>query len=220
MTFPHIAGWLVAGLTVLTASAQAQVYQCRNAAGQLTYTDQPCASGNAGGRVEITPNAIDMSAGREAALREENQRLRQQLEQQQATPPAAAAGVGRTAADLQAEKSSSPECRQAQREQELVAGSSAGPRRQRAAEQAMRLACGLPEPTREVVREVGPAPYAAPYSVPLVIRPRPQPAPPQPLPATQPAVGGFVTSTGQFCANAVGGVACPTGNAPSPAPRR
>lgn len=219
MTPKHIVGWLAAGLAALAAPAQAQqVYQCRNAAGQLTYTDQPCASGNAGGRVEITPNAIDMSPGREAVLREENQRLRNQLAQQAAPPPAPAPVVGRTAADLQAEKSGSPECRQAAREQELVAGSSAGPRRQRAAEQAMRVACGLPEPTREGVREVGPLPYPAPYSPPLVIRPR-QPVAPQPqaVPATQPAVGGFVTSTGQFCAQAVGGTACPTG---AVAPRR
>lgn len=198
-------------LLAMTAGSSAQtVYRCTDATGKVELSDKACGKDAAdGSRVRLRPNTLDTSEARELRLREENARLRDQLQQRQD-------GMrvnGRTEADLQAERSQSYECRQAQRNYEVAASSitARNGASRRSAEQQMRVACGMREPTQvnvynETTRVVRtPLPAA-----------NPPPDPPKPfLPGNyNPAAGGFTDTEGNYCGRVAGGLRCPNGFVP------
>ena len=48
----------------LAAPAWAQAHKCQTPSGPVTYSDQPCASAQAGGPITLRPNSMDGSEGR------------------------------------------------------------------------------------------------------------------------------------------------------------
>ena len=48
----------------LAAPAWAQAHKCQTPGGPVTYSDQPCASAQAGGPITLRPNSMDGSEGR------------------------------------------------------------------------------------------------------------------------------------------------------------
>lgn len=86
-----------------TASAQ-QFYRCTDSAGKVTLSDRACdASAKDASRFVLKPNELDSSEGRAANLRQENQRLREQLGQERQYNSAQPAAPSTT----------SPQCREA-----------------------------------------------------------------------------------------------------------
>lgn len=198
-------------LLAMTAGSSAQtVYRCTDATGKVELSDKACGKDAAdGSRVRLRPNTLDTSEARELRLREENARLRDQLQQRQD-------GMrvnGRTDADLQAERSQSYECRQAQRNYEVAASSitARNGASRRSAEQQMRVACGMREPTQ--VNVYNETTRAVRTPLPTV---NPPPDPPKPfLPGNyNPAAGGFTDTEGNYCGRVAGGLRCPNGFVP------
>lgn len=198
---------IVFAVAVLAAgAANAQlVYRCTDAAGKVQLSDKACGKEAVdGSRVHLRPNTLDTSGSRELQLRQENARLREQMQDQRQTGGGSTT-YGRTQADLQAERSNSHECKQAQRNLEVAASSitASNGEGRRAAEQKMRAACGMREPTQ--VNVYNQAPRAP-------VRPR------TPLPFVQgnynPAAGGFTDTQGNFCPRVAGGLQCPNGFVP------
>ncbi|WP_298928610.1 DUF4124 domain-containing protein [uncultured Ramlibacter sp.] len=145
---------------LLPAMAQAQVFRCTNAAGQTEYMDAPCAGGK-GRTVEVDQNTLPGQAGREQVLKDENERLRNA---QAANQRNAAADVplGRTEADLQAERANSYECKRATRSYEVAASSIHSWRNTEPEELAMYSACGMRVPDKTVVNNVYVSGWAQP----------------------------------------------------------
>lgn len=193
-------------LALAGPSVHAQlIYRCTDAAGKVQLSDKACGKDAVdGSRVHLRPNTLDTSGARELQLREENARLREQIQQPQG---GAGSSYGRTEADLQAERSNSYECKQAQRNHEVAASSVTAPNgaARRAAEQRMRAACGMREPTQVNVYNEAPQ---------VTRRARP----PAPLPFTpgnyNPAAGGYTDTRGRFCPQVAGGLQCPDGFVP------
>lgn len=130
----------------LLLSGQARVYRCEEASGSVRFSDVPCASGEAGAEYEVKPNTVDSSGSREQVLKRQVQSLQEQLDQQQAAPPAAA---GRSQPDLQAERIDNAACEQAARAYESEAGSMFGDKASVEAKRvAMYGACGMREPDK------------------------------------------------------------------------
>lgn len=189
----------IAVLFTMGASSHAQlIYRCTDAAGKVQLSDKACGKDAVdGSRVLLRPNTLDTSGARELELRDENARLRQQMQQQRQN--GATSSYGRTEADLQAERSNSYECRQAQRNLEAAASSITARNGQarRAAEQRMRAACGMREPTQVNV-----------YHAPAPVR--------RPIPSTRggffnPSGDGYMSPQNEFCTRAPGGMNCPSG---------
>lgn len=67
----------------LAAPAWAQAHKCQTPGGPVTYSDQPCASAQAGGPITLRPNSMDGSEGRAQD---------QRAAAAQAAPPASRAG--------------------------------------------------------------------------------------------------------------------------------
>ena len=125
---------------VASASAQT-VYRCTSASGQVLFSDEPCPQGSQAARINVAPgNTVDNSALREA------------MREQRAHPaPEAPRVVTRSDAALPAggDRSTSFECRQAQRDYEVTAGSSSHqPALVEAKRSIMFATCGLREPDR------------------------------------------------------------------------
>lgn len=151
------------GLLCLASSAHAQVYRCEAGHGKVEFSDSPCAKGAVETQLNVRPNTLNTAEGREAALKAENQRLTEQnlrlendrlrdrLASQTASP--APVATGRTPADVQADLANSPACQRARRDYE-VSSSSIKPNREHldALASSMRAACGLREPDRIVNR--------------------------------------------------------------------
>ena len=55
---------LAALVLFLAAPAWAQAHKCQTPGGPVTYSDQPCASAQAGGPITLRPNSMDGSEGR------------------------------------------------------------------------------------------------------------------------------------------------------------
>jgi len=170
--------WLLWLLTASAAGAlQAQtVYRCQSPSGQVLFSDEPCPAGSRVERVNVQPNSIDASGDRARGW--------------SSSPPAPAAAPPRetvrsdTADAAAADRSQSFACRQAQRDYEVTASSTANPPALiEAKRSAMFAACGLREPDR-APSELGPVFVPVPVPVPVrpVVRPRPQPVPPGPPP--------------------------------------
>lgn len=195
---------VILGLAGPCAHAQL-IYRCTDAAGKVQLSDKACGKDAVdGSHVRLRPNSLDTSGARELQLREENARLREQMQQRQG---GASSSYGRTEADLQAERSNSYECKQAQRNLEVAASSVTAPNgaARRAAEQRMRAACGMREPTQVNVYN----------EAPRITR---RAGPPAPLPFTpgnyNRAAGGYTDTRGGFCPEVAGGMQCPGGFVP------
>ena len=80
----HAASAALAALAVFLAEpAWAQAHKCQTPGGPVTYSDQPCASAQAGGPITLRPNSMDGSEGRAQD---------QRAAAAQAAPPASRAG--------------------------------------------------------------------------------------------------------------------------------
>ncbi|MDF2457766.1 MAG: hypothetical protein K0S79_182 [Nitrospira sp.] len=147
-------------LTVIIALAspvtKAEVFRCTTAAGKVEYSDGPCVNGTSR-PVQVNQNSLPSSGHREQVLRDENERLRKQLEasktsnQSQSTTAANTPALGRTEADLAAEKGGSIECARAKRSYEVATSSIQQNRNTAAEELAMYSACGIKPPDKTVV---------------------------------------------------------------------
>jgi hypothetical protein len=142
-------------------TAQAQVYRCTGANGKVEFSDAPCATSSTDSRV-VMPQA----ATGDRSLQMENERLRMQLLEEQnkrlraenagardaaatPTPAPAPPAVGRTQADLQAERANTYECEQARRNYEVALSAVTGRSTAPAARAAMYSACGMLPPSVE-----------------------------------------------------------------------
>lgn len=158
---------------MLPAAAQT-VYRCTSPSGQVLFSDEPCPKGSQAARVTVTPgNTVDNSA------------LRETLREQRAAA-AAAPEPGRVVTRSDAalpegsDRSLSFECRQAQRDYEVTAGSAADrPALIEAKRSIMFATCGLREPDRVEVSPV--VPVVPVITAPPIVVQRPV-ARPQPLP--------------------------------------
>jgi hypothetical protein len=136
--------------------ASAEVFRCTAASGKIEYSDSPCITGT-GRTVQVNQNSLPSAGSGEQALREENERLRKQLEASKAQspsqppPPAAGPSMGRTEADLAAEKGGTIECARAKRSYEVATASIQQNRNTAAEELAMYSACGMKPPEKTVV---------------------------------------------------------------------
>ncbi|NML47748.1 DUF4124 domain-containing protein [Ramlibacter sp. G-1-2-2] len=153
--------FLGAVLFLSLVSANAQVFRCTSPGGKVEYSDAPCAPGSKDAH-QVAPKAtVDP-----AALQQENQRLRMQVLEEEnrrlksevaaarnaaAAPAPAGPVVGRTAADIQADRADSFACRQAKRDYEFALSSIGGRSTVPAAKAAMYSACGLQPPSETTV---------------------------------------------------------------------
>lgn len=135
----------------LPFSVAADVFRCTNSAGKIEYTDSPCV-GSVGRPVSVHQNVLPAQDVREQMLKDENQRLRVELETARAEERLPNQAVsGRTQADLQAEKGNSIECTRAKRSFEVAASSIQVDRNTDADEMAMYSACGMKPPDKVVI---------------------------------------------------------------------
>lgn len=138
-------------LLTLSLASTAEVFRCTHAAGKVEYTDAPCV-GSVGRSVPVQQNVLPAQAVPDRALKDENERLRGELELAKARvgpmPPAA----GRSEADLQAEKGTSLECTRAKRSYEVAASSIQTDRNTDADELAVYSACGIRPPDKTVLQ--------------------------------------------------------------------
>ncbi len=168
---------LSAWSAVWAPAAQAQqVYRCQQPDGRVAYSDAPCAGGARQAQVDVAPNTVDTSADRELMLKRENERLREQLRQEQAAASRPQPVVVQNAAP--ADRVNTPECRKAQEAYETAASAMTNTEAFIDAKRSAFFAtCGLAEPDRTV---------AAPAPV-IVVRPSGRP-PIHPQPRPQPQV--------------------------------
>ena len=147
----------IAACWLIAMQCSAQVHRCVGPDGKVEFSNAPCAVGSTGNQVRVVPNTLNTSGAREQALKEENARLRQQLDdqrynQQRQVPQQP---MGRTYPDLQAEKASSYECRMAQANYETAVASASRSKdpegEARPAQLKMYAACGMREPDRTTV---------------------------------------------------------------------
>ena len=155
------------------------VYRCQSPSGQVLFSDEPCPAGSRVERVNVQPNSIETSADRARTLSSALPPSGVPLPREVTRSDAADAAV--------ADRSQSFACRQAQRDYEVTASSTANPPALiEAKRSAMFAVCGLREPDRAPT-EVTPVIVPLPVPVPVrpVARPRPQPLPsgPPPCPA-------------------------------------
>ena len=149
-------------MLVAASSAFAQVYRCTTTAGKVEYSDAPCQASRGEARLIAPP------VSESEKLRRENEELRRQVDAQNkimrnqaAAPPAnavpapapapVAPPIGRTQADVQADRADTPECARAKREYEIALSSIAGRNTSAAAEAAMQSACGMRTPDRTII---------------------------------------------------------------------
>ncbi len=137
------------GLFIISAClpAHAQVHRCKDASGRTIYSDAPCTSAQSGTMIERQKTQQEIAEERSQAAEANAQKNRQnaadlqlQIQQSAARPaPAPMATV---------DKSSSYECRLAQREHETVSNIRSGSQEERrnrinSATQKSNAACGL-----------------------------------------------------------------------------
>jgi hypothetical protein len=153
-TFLYVLASIIA---VAPGLAEAEVFRCTTAAGKVEYSDGPCVNGTSR-QVQVNQNSLSSSGHREQVLRGENERLRNQLEahknskqSQSSTAAANTPALGRTEADLAAEKGGSIECARAKRSYEVATSSIQQNRNTAAEELSMYSACGIKPPDKTVV---------------------------------------------------------------------
>lgn len=161
---PHVPrlALLLGAFAVLPAFAQDSLRKCVDAKGKVVYQDFPCGQAPRVGAPEPPPVAADSAASpvmrqldaavkaaiaasdlprakRLAVTAEHWEWIAEAEKDQQQAQPA----TGRTQADLRAEKSASPECRDARRNYELESRS---PEAIEKMKQLMYEACGMEAP--------------------------------------------------------------------------
>lgn len=175
----HIRTVLTLAVLLVPLLSSAEVFRCTDPAGKVEYSDSPCVSGT-GKVILVNQNVFPGAAAREQALVDENRRLRSQLDAGRSAEPAAvpAATIGRTDADLAAEKSSSQECAQARKNFEFSASARDLSRNTQADELAVYVACGIRPPDKVVnVTGGGGAGVYRPFPLRDARVDRPQPRP-------------------------------------------
>lgn len=154
-------------------TGQAQVYRCVNAAGKVEYQDLPCDKGGRGTVVDVRPNVIDSTGIREQALRLENERLKEQLKNLPAVAAVTPVAPGSVGTGEAAPKVDPVACRQARRDYEVTASSSANTKEiVRAKESAMYAECGIKDPQRQTVEVTIQRDEPTHYLVPRGVAPR------------------------------------------------
>ncbi|MES1978124.1 MAG: DUF4124 domain-containing protein [Pseudomonadota bacterium] len=147
MTSQQMAVSLALALACISG-AQAQThYKCQNSSGKVEFSDTPCSADLSHGKVRARANSLDSSGNRELILRQENERLKEQLnEREKAAAPSA---PQRTQADLQAERIDQLACERARRDYEVTASSKFNsPEIIEAKRSMMYGTCGMQEPSR------------------------------------------------------------------------
>lgn len=148
--FSTTAAFLIAVLLSSGNASAQQVFKCLNSVGKVEFSDVPCQGARTGGRVEAQGNSIDSSGSRELQLRFENERLKEQLREQERR--AASAKGSRTQQDLQAERVDSFACEKAKRDYEVTANSNSSNASIVQAKRSMMYgACGMREPDNKIV---------------------------------------------------------------------
>ena len=179
-TFPRPALWALvwlAGAAALQPALAQTVNRCTSASGQVLFSDEPCPQGSQASRISVAPgNTVDNSA------------LRESMRDQRANPvpPDEQRVVTRSDAALPSggDRSTSFECRQAQRDYEVTAGSSGHlPALIEAKRSIMFATCGLREPDRVEAPVVPVITYPPVVVQRPVVRPRPVPPTERPCPA-------------------------------------
>ena len=154
----HIRAVLALAVLLVPMLSAADVFRCIGPDGKVEYSDSPCAGGT-GKVILVNQNALPGPSAREQALVDENRRLRRELEVGASGPPVI---IGRTDADLAAEKGGSYECAQARKNFDFYAGSRDMYRNTQADELAVYVACGIRPPDR-IVNVTGGAGFAGAY---------------------------------------------------------
>jgi hypothetical protein len=144
----HIRAVLALSALLGPMLSAAEVFRCTDAAGKVEYSDAPCANGS-GKVILVNQTVLPGPSPRELALVDENRRLRGELEAR-AAAAAPAPVIGRSDADLAAEKGGSQECAQARKNLDFYAGSRQFERDPQADELAVYVACGIRPPDRIV----------------------------------------------------------------------
>jgi len=117
------------GLIAMTA--QAQVIKCTNpATGQATYSDQPCENGKPGKLVEQRKSQEEIMAERVQAAEANERKYRNRLVEMQIEQQAVRHSP-MVEQQFVADKSSSYECRQAQKDHETVSSTRTGTEEER-----------------------------------------------------------------------------------------
>ncbi len=123
-------------------------YKCQNSAGKVEFSDAPCSADLSQGRVRARANSLDSSGNRELMLRQENERLKEQLREQEKKTTASGAPQ-RTQSDLQAERIDQFACEKAKRDYEVTASSKFNSVEIIEAKRSMMYGtCGMREPNR------------------------------------------------------------------------
>ena len=141
---------------LFVAHAHAQVYRCTNAAGKVEYSDAPCAETSRDARMvaprmERTPAEIENEQLRRQLAEEQNRRRQAENADRERAQQPAPPVIGRTQADLQAERGNSIECERAKRDYEVILSSIGSKSRAPAAEAAMYSACGMRAPDKTII---------------------------------------------------------------------
>ena len=127
-----------------------QIFKCKNAAGNFEFTDAPCSG--TGAQIRARTNSIDSSGSRELLLRQENERLKEQLQQQKIMSPSNTnTAPQRTQPDLQSERIDAIACERAKRDYEVTANASSNsdkPAIVEAKRSMMYGTCGMREPNK------------------------------------------------------------------------
>lgn len=150
---------LSAGVAILVlvfpysnVTAQQQIFKCKNPAGKIEFSDYPCQSSSAGGRIIVQQNTLDFSGSRETQLRRENEQLKQQLRDQQKTATSNDTAPQRTQPDLQAQRIDSIACERAKRDYEVTASSTANSHAVVDSKRSIMYGtCGMKEPDRNTI---------------------------------------------------------------------
>ena len=134
----------------LSGGAVAQIFRCQNAMGKIEFSDAPCNSAHTKSEIKARSNTLDLSGNRELLLRQENEKLRQQLTQQQNTISIGSAPQ-RTQPDLQSERIDTIACERAKRDYEVTANAGSNsdkPAIVEAKRSMMYGTCGMREPNK------------------------------------------------------------------------
>ena len=126
-------------------------YKCINPQGKPEFSDQPCAASTRQERLQPRDNTLNTSGLREQHLIQQNQQLRQELDNERANRRQMPQ-EGRTPSDLQAERIDSMACQRARRDHEIAANSISPNRNTvQARRSAMYGACGMKEPPQVTI---------------------------------------------------------------------
>lgn len=128
------------------ARAAPTIYQCKNAKGQVTFSDAPCAAGQQSRTVEVAPNTLDSSGSRKATEQTDKlSRTPADAPSNSADEEPASSGRGRSIDPAQCSRAET-----AYRDAAATAGTSNAELDARAAE--AHEACGTSFPRPRVIR--------------------------------------------------------------------